>query len=93
MTSGRTWKVKSTDRAKELGPFAEALGFDEICDAHRAVYNKSSWGSLTDRAWAGLTALQSVVDRPVWMNYICSRHIPDEVAQIVLSERDNLLGG
>jgi len=77
----------------DLGPHATSLGFDEICDAHRVVYGKSSNYALTDSAWAGLFALHLVVEKKVANHYICNRWIPEDVALAVAHERQILLGG
>ena len=80
------------EETDDLGPHATSLGFGEICDAHRVVYNKCSDYQLTDRAWAGLLALHLVVDKKVASHYICNRWIPEDVALAVAHERQILLG-
>lgn len=76
----------------DLGPIAQELNFNEICDAHREVYATNNDHKLTDDAWAGLTALYLVLDKPSLMMYICDRWMPEEVARVVLHEKNILLG-
>lgn len=76
----------------ELGPLAQELNFDEICDAHREMYETSNDGKLTDEAWAGLTALYLVLDRAAIFMYIGDRWVPEEVASVLLHEKNILLG-
>lgn len=76
----------------DLGPVARELNFDEICDAHAEMQNTSDASRLTVQAWAGLTAIDLVLTRKALTSYIVNRHIPEHVAEIVLHEKNILLG-
>ena len=76
----------------DLGPIAQALNFDEICEAHRETAFCTNDNRLTDEAWAGLYAMNLVLTRKALTSYIVNRYIPEDVASAVLHEKNILLG-